>query len=76
MVNNFVIFTVLLHKPVCYTWEPALRMYRGVFLIILCIFFLGLNTYGWRTSGVNHVLIFELDPRDHLSHHQLLEVIE
>ncbi|CAH1786705.1 unnamed protein product [Owenia fusiformis] len=55
-------------------WAPALRIYRGCFLLILCCFLLGLNTYGWRSSGVNHVLIFELDPRNHLSHQQLLEV--
>ena len=55
-------------------WVPALRMYRGVFLVILFIFLLGLNTYGWRSSGVNHVLIFELDPRNNLTHQQLLEV--
>ncbi|KAK2159064.1 hypothetical protein LSH36_159g04020 [Paralvinella palmiformis] len=54
-------------------WEPALRIYRGLFLIILCMSLLGINIYGWRTSGVNHVLIFELDPRDHLTHQQLLE---
>ncbi|XP_030853234.1 xenotropic and polytropic retrovirus receptor 1 homolog [Strongylocentrotus purpuratus] len=53
---------------------PAVRMYRGMFLIILMIFCLGLNTYGWRKVGVNHVLIFELDPRNNLSHEQLLEV--
>ncbi|KAL5011684.1 hypothetical protein ScPMuIL_010235 [Solemya velum] len=56
------------------SWEPALRMYRGMFLIILDIFLLGINTYGWRSSGVNHVLIFEIDPRHHLSHQQLLEL--
>ncbi|XP_060078011.1 solute carrier family 53 member 1-like isoform X1 [Ylistrum balloti] len=55
-------------------WEPALRMYRGIFLIIQMIFLLGINTYGWRSSGVNHVLIFEIDPRHHLSHQQLLEL--
>ncbi|CAI9716999.1 xenotropic and polytropic retrovirus receptor 1-like isoform X1 [Octopus vulgaris] len=54
-------------------WEPALRIYRGPFLLILDVFLLGMNTYGWRTSGVNHVLIFELDPRNHLTHQQLLE---
>nr|XP_054769588.1 xenotropic and polytropic retrovirus receptor 1 homolog [Lytechinus pictus] len=53
---------------------PAVRMYRGMFLIILMIFLLGINTYGWRKVGVNHVLIFELDPRNNLSHEQLLEV--
>jgi hypothetical protein len=55
-------------------WLPALRMYRGTFLVILFIFLLGVNTYGWRSSGVNHVLIFELDPRNHLTHQQFLEV--
>ena len=55
-------------------WLPALRMYRGVFLVILFIFLLGVNTYGWRSSGVNHVLIFELDPRHHLTHQEFMEV--
>ncbi|XP_050411533.1 xenotropic and polytropic retrovirus receptor 1 isoform X1 [Patella vulgata] len=55
-------------------WEPALRMYRGMFLLIFDLFLLGVNTYGWRSSGVNHVLIFEIDPRHHLSHAQLLEL--
>ena len=56
-------------------WEPALRMYRGMFIVILDIFLLGINTYGWRSSGVNHVLIFEIDPRRHLTHQQLMEVM-
>ncbi|XP_038063830.1 xenotropic and polytropic retrovirus receptor 1 homolog [Patiria miniata] len=53
---------------------PAVRMYRGMFLIILHIFLLGLNTYGWRKCGVNHVLIFELDPRNNLSHEDFIEM--
>ncbi|XP_064649063.1 solute carrier family 53 member 1-like isoform X2 [Lineus longissimus] len=55
-------------------WVPALIMYRGLFLTIYFISLLSANTYGWRSSGVNHVLIFELDPRNHLSHQQLLEI--
>jgi len=55
-------------------WMPALRMYRGMFLVILFVFLLGVNTYGWRSSGVNHVLIFELDPRHHLAHQEFMEV--
>ncbi len=51
-----------------------MKMYRGMFLIILIIFLLGLNTYGWRKSGVNHVLIFELDPRNNLSHEDFIEM--
>ncbi|KAK7448389.1 hypothetical protein BaRGS_00040117, partial [Batillaria attramentaria] len=55
-------------------WQPALRMYRGMFLVIFDLFLLGVNTYGWRSSGVNHVLIFEIDPRNHLSHTELMEL--
>lgn len=55
-------------------WQSALRMYRGTFLVFLFIFLLGVNTYGWRSSGVNHILIFELDPRNHLTHQEFLEV--
>ena len=51
-------------------------MYRGMFLIIFDLFLLGVNTYGWRSSGVNHVLIFEIDPRNHLSHAKFMEVSE
>lgn len=57
-----------------HNWEPALRMYRGMFLVIFDLFLLGVNTYGWRSSGVNHVLIFEIDPRNHLSHTELMEL--
>jgi hypothetical protein len=35
---------------------------------------MGVNIWGWRTAGVNHVLIFEIDPREHLSHQHVLEV--
>ena len=55
-------------------FDIAIRIYRGIFLFVLVTFLLALNTYGWRKAGVNHVLIFELDPRDHLSYQQLLEV--
>ena len=57
-------------------FDIAIRIYRGIFLFVLVTFLLALNTYGWRKAGVNHVLIFELDPRDHLSYQQLLEVNE
>ena len=38
------------------------------------IFLMGVNVYGWRSSGVNHVLIFELDPRHHLTEQHLMEM--
>lgn len=53
---------------------PLIRIYRGGFLLIEFLFLLGINTYGWRQAGVNHVLIFELNPRNNLSHQHLFEV--
>ncbi|CAB4066336.1 Xenotropic and polytropic retrovirus receptor 1,Xenotropic and polytropic retrovirus receptor 1 homolog [Lepeophtheirus salmonis] len=55
-------------------WRIVFRLYRGPLLVILFIFLMGVNVYGWRSSGVNHVLIFELDPRNHLSEQHLMEV--
>uniref|UniRef100_A0AAQ5X7B9 Xenotropic and polytropic retrovirus receptor 1a n=1 Tax=Amphiprion ocellaris TaxID=80972 RepID=A0AAQ5X7B9_AMPOC len=39
-----------------------------------CLCLPGINTYGWRQAGVNHVLIFELNPRNNLSHQHLFEI--
>lgn len=55
-------------------WRIVFRLYRSSLFIILFIFLVGINIYGWRAHGVNHVLIFELDPRDHLSSQDLLEI--
>jgi hypothetical protein len=65
-------------------WNIVTRLYRGPLLVILliglhtlflqfCLYsslpgLLGLNVKGWGRAGVNHVLIFELDPRRHSSH--------
>lgn len=38
------------------------------------MFLWGVNIYGWRSSGVNHVLIFEMDPRNHLSEQHIIEM--
>lgn len=55
-------------------WRIASRLFRGPLLIIEFLFLWGVNVYGWRSSGVNHVLIFELDPRNHLSEQHLMEM--
>jgi len=52
----------------------AIKLYRPGFLIWLFTLFIGVNIWGWRTAGVNHVLIFEIDPREHLSHQHVLEI--
>ncbi|XP_060520077.1 solute carrier family 53 member 1-like isoform X2 [Cylas formicarius] len=55
-------------------WRIITRLYRGPFLIIEFLFLWGINIYGWRSSGVNHVLIFEMDPRNHLSEQHIIEM--
>ncbi|XP_032664967.1 xenotropic and polytropic retrovirus receptor 1-like isoform X2 [Odontomachus brunneus] len=55
-------------------WKVLCRIYRGPLLMIEFLFLMGVNVYGWRSSGVNHVLIFELDPRNHLSEQHIIEM--
>ncbi|XP_039314510.1 xenotropic and polytropic retrovirus receptor 1 isoform X2 [Solenopsis invicta] len=55
-------------------WKVLCRIYRGPLLMIEFLFLMGINVYGWRSSGVNHVLIFELDPRNHLSEQHIIEL--
>ena len=55
-------------------WEPAVRMYRGMLIVIAMVGLLGVNVYGWQNAGVNHVLIFGLDPRHHLTYIDLLKL--
>jgi len=59
-------------KPLA--WRQALFLYRSTFLIVLHIILVGINVYGWSSSGVNHVLIFEIDPRNHLTYQEFLEI--
>ena len=61
-------------KELSFEWKIAIRLYRSPLFVCIHIFFIGLNSYGWSRSGVNHVLIFEIDPRNHLTYQQLLEV--
>jgi hypothetical protein len=56
-----------------FNWKIAIKLYRSTFFIIFHVFCIGVNSYGWSRSGVNHILIFEIDPRNHLTYQQLLE---
>lgn len=41
-------------------WQPAFRMYRGMFLFVLEFFFFGINLYGWKSVGINPAHICDL----------------
>ncbi|XP_024084692.1 xenotropic and polytropic retrovirus receptor 1 isoform X2 [Cimex lectularius] len=69
-----VVLSATFHSVESEDLKTAFKLYRGPLLIIEFLFLIGVNVYGWRSSGVNHVLIFELDPRNHLSEQDLMEV--
>lgn len=69
-----VIIGVLFKHPPGGSWKSAIRLYRAPFLMIEFMFLWALNVYGWRSCGVNHVLIFELNPRNHLSEQHIMEI--
>uniref|UniRef100_A0AC35TPQ4 SPX domain-containing protein n=1 Tax=Rhabditophanes sp. KR3021 TaxID=114890 RepID=A0AC35TPQ4_9BILA len=52
----------------------AVRLFRGFFLILMSIFLCGVNMHGWSAAGVNHVLIFEIDPRNHLTYQSVMQI--
>lgn len=69
-----VILSALFYSHKTDNFKVAVRIYRAPFLLILFLFFWSINVYGWRSSGVNHVLIFEIDPRNHLSEQHIMEL--
>ncbi|XP_053326359.1 xenotropic and polytropic retrovirus receptor 1 [Spea bombifrons] len=73
VLNLAVVITGAIKLQGLNVW-PMVRIYRGGFLLVEFLFLLGINTYGWRQAGVNHVLIFELNPRNNLSHQHLFEI--
>lgn len=71
---KYLFLPAIFHESTGDNLKVAFRMYRGPLMLIEFIFLIGVNIYGWRSSGVNHVLIFELDPRNHLSEQHLMEL--
>ncbi|VDL97979.1 unnamed protein product [Schistocephalus solidus] len=73
VVDPYSFFLVFYVKAHSFSW-PAFRIFRTTLLVTFYTCFLALNLFGWRSSGVNHVLIFEIDPRLHMDHFQMLEL--
>ncbi|XP_016980139.1 xenotropic and polytropic retrovirus receptor 1 homolog [Drosophila rhopaloa] len=51
-----------------------MRLYRGPFTWVIFNFYMAANVAGWQQAGVNHILIFEIDPRSHLQPATFLEI--
>ncbi|VDN07786.1 unnamed protein product [Thelazia callipaeda] len=52
----------------------AVRLFRGPLLLFAAVWLCGLNMWGWSEAGVNHVLIFEVDPRNHLTYQSVMQI--
>lgn len=52
----------------------AVRLFRGPLLLFVAVWLCGLNMCGWAEAGVNHVLIFEVDPRNHLTYQAVMQI--
>lgn len=79
-LGSFVILSFLIILTLFFQERPdepawvAVRLFRGFIILFANIFLMGVNMYGWQKSGVNHVLIFEIDPRNHLKYQSLMEL--
>ena len=76
LVTLFIIGVAFAYRPLN-SWEHVKPTVRGLRVgFVLCLWFYGfaINMHGWRRAGVNSVLIFEVDPRDHLSFVDVFEV--
>lgn len=59
------------------SWEhltPVLRGLRVGFVLCIWFFAFAIDTYIWRSNGINNVLIFEFDPRNYLNFVELFGV--
>ena len=48
--------------------------FRCPWWLWIFVLLLGVNVYAFRSYGVNHILIFEIDPRNHINHEHLYEI--
>lgn len=56
-----------------YDWRTVFRLYRSPLILIIFLFQSGISIVIWKHYKINHVLIFELNPRNNLSFHHFLE---
>ncbi|XP_034118645.1 xenotropic and polytropic retrovirus receptor 1 isoform X2 [Drosophila albomicans] len=74
MLALAALFSYLRRPPITDNIEAFMRLYRGPFTWVIFNFFMAANVAGWQRAGVNHVLIFEIDPRSHLQPATFLEI--
>ncbi|XP_017029002.1 xenotropic and polytropic retrovirus receptor 1 homolog isoform X1 [Drosophila kikkawai] len=51
-----------------------MSLYRGPLTWVIFNLYMAANVAGWQRAGVNHILIFEIDPRNHMQPARYLEI--
>ncbi|XP_017852158.1 xenotropic and polytropic retrovirus receptor 1 isoform X2 [Drosophila busckii] len=74
MLLLITILSYMRRPPVPANLPAFLCLYRGPFTWVIFNFYMAANVAGWRRFGINHVLIFEIDPRSHLLPATFLEI--
>lgn len=68
-----LVLLVGLIRDTGYDWRTVFKLYRSPLLLIIFLFQSGISIVIWKHYKVNHVLIFELNPRNNLSFQHFLE---
>ncbi|KAH3757218.1 xenotropic and polytropic retrovirus receptor 1 [Pelomyxa schiedti] len=53
--------------------RSVLIVYRGICLCIMLVLMWGIDMYVWSRNRINHVFIFDFDPRHHFTFHVMFE---
>ncbi|XP_046401365.1 xenotropic and polytropic retrovirus receptor 1 homolog [Ischnura elegans] len=55
-------------------WHVIIRIHRGPLVLVEMTFFTAFNFGTWQKYRVNHIRIFNMDPKDHLNKYDVLEI--
>lgn len=72
-VLSLTVLIVGLLSQTGYDWRTVFRLYRSPLMLTIFLFQAGISIVIWKHYKINHVLIFELDPRNNLSFHHFIE---
>ena len=67
LLINIVNGLLITYGDLMIDYKTSIMLFRPTFLIWLFLLLFSVNMAGWSRSGVNNVLIFELDPRNRLT---------
>ena len=79
LIGSTIILLVMIAGVVIYgdckvDMDTTIILFRPTFFIWLFIVLFSINIYGWGRNGINSVLIFELNPRDRLTHWHMASI--